>query len=216
MRATASWSTAKGSSGSHLRRPGGRFLLGRARHRHARADARRHGLLITPHLSERVRRAERGLLRHHGDRRGVLLPAGRHRQPARGLPDRRGRHQAGRHPVALQPGAFGDPDHYSIRFTGTGRRRRRAYQFRNSEPGLLSGHRGRHQPNVGPERDGVGAANREQIERVFYRAFTQMLPANATFSIARAATLQAARDLYGAASAAERAVQQAWTAVGVQ
>ena len=35
---------------------------------------------------------------------------------------------------------------------------------------------------------GVGAANREQIERVFYRAFTQMLPANATFAVARAAT----------------------------
>ena len=62
---------------------------------------------------------------------------------------------------------------------------------------------------------GVGAANREQIERVFYRAFTQMLPANATFAVARAATIQAARDLFGANSAAERAVTQAWTAVGV-
>ena len=29
---------------------------------------------------------------------------------------------------------------------------------------------------------GVGGSNREQIEKVFYRAFTQMLPANATFS----------------------------------
>ena len=62
---------------------------------------------------------------------------------------------------------------------------------------------------------GVGAGNREQIEKVFYRAFTQMLPANATFAVARAATIQAARDLYGADSAAERAVTQAWTAVGV-
>ena len=60
-----------------------------------------------------------------------------------------------------------------------------------------------------------GSANREQIEKVFYRAFTQMLPANATFAVARAATIQAARDLYGANSAAERAVTQAWTAVGV-
>ena len=62
---------------------------------------------------------------------------------------------------------------------------------------------------------GVGGANREQIEKVFYRAFTQMLPSNATFSQARAATIQAARDLYGANSNAERAVTQAWTAVGV-
>ena len=51
---------------------------------------------------------------------------------------------------------------------------------------------------------GVGAANREQIEKVFYRAFVFLLPANATFATARAATIQAARDLYGAGSAAER------------
>ncbi|HEX2453876.1 MAG TPA: M4 family metallopeptidase, partial [Vicinamibacterales bacterium] len=62
---------------------------------------------------------------------------------------------------------------------------------------------------------GVGPANREQIEKVFYRAFVFMLPSNATFSMARAATIQAARDLYGVGSAAERAVTQAWTAVGV-
>jgi Zn-dependent metalloprotease len=42
-----------------------------------------------------------------------------------------------------------------------------------------------------------------------------MLTPNATFSLARAATIQSARDLYGAGSAAERAVTQAWTAVGV-
>ena len=45
--------------------------------------------------------------------------------------------------------------------------------------------------------EGVGAANRVQIETVFYRAVTQLLPANATFAMARAATIQAARDLYG-------------------
>ena len=43
---------------------------------------------------------------------------------------------------------------------------------------------------------GVGGGNREQIEKVFYRAFTQLMPANATFAVARAATIQAARDLY--------------------
>jgi len=62
---------------------------------------------------------------------------------------------------------------------------------------------------------GVGAASREKIEKAFYRGFTQLLPANATFSMARAATLQAARDLYGAGSDVERALEQAWTAVGV-
>jgi Zn-dependent metalloprotease len=42
-----------------------------------------------------------------------------------------------------------------------------------------------------------------------------MLPSNATFTLARAATLQAARDLYGTNSDVERALTQAWAAVGV-
>jgi bacillolysin len=62
---------------------------------------------------------------------------------------------------------------------------------------------------------GVGQANRDQIEKVMYRGFTQMMPANATYSVARAVTIQASRDLYGAGSAAERAVTEAWAAVGV-
>ena len=62
---------------------------------------------------------------------------------------------------------------------------------------------------------GVGAANREQIEKSFYRAFAFLLPASANFSTARAATIQAARDLYGTSSAAAQAITQAWTAVGV-
>jgi len=62
---------------------------------------------------------------------------------------------------------------------------------------------------------GVGASNREKVEKAFFRGFTQLLPANATFSMARAATLQAARDLYGTGGDVERALGQAWTAVGV-
>ncbi len=62
---------------------------------------------------------------------------------------------------------------------------------------------------------GVGASNREQIEKVFYRAFAQLMPSNANFSLARAITLQAATDLYGAGSAPYTAVRDAWTAVGV-
>jgi thermolysin len=62
---------------------------------------------------------------------------------------------------------------------------------------------------------GVGAANREQMEKVFYRAFTVLMTRDADFAEARAATIQSARDLYGAGSVAEQAVTQAWTAVGV-
>ena len=114
------------------------------------------------------------------------------------------------------PGAFGDPDHYSIRFTGTDDDGGVHINSGIPNHAFYLAIEGGTNRTSGLSVIGVGAANREQIERVFYRAFTQMLPANATFSIARAATLQAARDLYGAASAAERAVQQAWTAVGVQ
>jgi len=63
---------------------------------------------------------------------------------------------------------------------------------------------------------GVGRDRRDQVERAFYRAFAWMLPSDATFADARAATVQSARDLYGPASAAERAIEQAWTAVGVR
>jgi bacillolysin len=62
---------------------------------------------------------------------------------------------------------------------------------------------------------GVGAANREQMERVFYRAFAQLMTSNANFSMARSLTLRAAQDLYGAGSAPYNAVLDAWTAVGV-
>ncbi len=62
---------------------------------------------------------------------------------------------------------------------------------------------------------GVGAANREQMERVFYRAFTSALVPSSNFSQARAATIQAARELYNPGSPAEQAVTQAWIAVGV-
>ena len=63
---------------------------------------------------------------------------------------------------------------------------------------------------------GVGAANRDQIEKSFFRALTSLLPSSSTFALTRQATIQSARDLYGAGSPAERAITQAWDAVGVQ
>jgi bacillolysin len=113
------------------------------------------------------------------------------------------------------PGAFGDPDHYSRRFLGTSDN---GGVHRNSgiaNQAFYLAIEGGTNRTSGLSVQGVGGGSREQIEKVFYRAFTQLLPSNATFSVARAATIQAARDLYGAGSAAERAVTQAWTAVGV-
>jgi thermolysin len=114
------------------------------------------------------------------------------------------------------PTAFGDPDHYSERYQGSeddgGVHTNSAIV---SHAFFLAIEGGTHRlSNI--TVPGVGSQNREQIEKAFFRAFTMFLPPNATFALARSATIQAARDLYGAGSAAERAIVTAWTAVGVQ
>ena len=50
----------------------------------------------------------------------------------------------------------------------------------------------------GIQVDGVGAANREQIEKIFYRAFTELLPASANFAASRSLSSR-----NGSSSAAE-------------
>ena len=114
------------------------------------------------------------------------------------------------------PGAFGDPDHYSRRYTGTDDNGGVHINAGIPNHVFYLAIEGGVNRTSGRSVTGVGSANREQIEKVFYRAFTQLLPANATFATARAATLQSARDLYGSGSAAERAVEQAWNAAGVE
>jgi bacillolysin len=113
------------------------------------------------------------------------------------------------------PGAFGDPDHYSKRFLGSADNGGVHTNSGIPNHAFYLAIEGGTNRTSGIAVQGVGGANREQIEKVFYRAFTQLMPANSTFSVARAATIQAARDLYGSNSAAERAVTAAWTAVGV-
>jgi thermolysin len=113
------------------------------------------------------------------------------------------------------PGAFGDPDHYTRRFIGL---QDNGGVHTNS---MIAGHayflaiEGGTNRTSGLAVTGVGGANREQIERVFYRAFTAYLTPGATFAQARQATLRAASELFGDSSPAFRAVSQAWTAVGV-
>jgi len=63
---------------------------------------------------------------------------------------------------------------------------------------------------------GVGASNRAQIEKIFFRAITQLMPNNPNLQTAAAAVIQAAIDLYGPDSAATQAVIQAMTAVGLR
>lgn len=114
------------------------------------------------------------------------------------------------------PRAFDQPDHYATRFTGVDDNGGVHINSGISNHAFYLAIEGGTNQTSGLNVQGVGAANREQIEKVFYRAFTLLLPSSATFSIARAATVQSARDLYGGGSAAERAVAQAWAAVGVQ
>jgi thermolysin len=118
------------------------------------------------------------------------------------------------------PAAFGQPDHYSRRLifaVPTPANDNGAVHI-NSGIGnqfyFLAIEGGTNQTS-GITVQGVGQANREQIERVVFRAFTQLMPSDATYSVARAATIQAARDLYPSNAAVVNAVSQAWTAVGV-
>ncbi|MFH0903151.1 MAG: M4 family metallopeptidase, partial [Pseudomonadota bacterium] len=62
---------------------------------------------------------------------------------------------------------------------------------------------------------GVPGIGIDRAAQIFYRALDLYLSATANFAAARAATVQAARDLYPAEPAVANAVGRAWQAVGV-
>ena len=113
------------------------------------------------------------------------------------------------------PGLYGDPDHYSDLYRGTSDGGGVHSNSGIPNQAFYLAIEGGTNRTSGVTVEGVGAANREQIEKVFFRAFTVHMPANATFSTARSVTARAAQELYGAGGAVERAVTEAWTAVGV-
>ena len=113
------------------------------------------------------------------------------------------------------PSAFGNPDHYSKRYTGTADNGGVHINSTIASHAFYLAIEGGTNATSGLRVTGVGAGNRLQIERVFYRAFAQLMPSNGNFAMARIVTLQAAQDLYGTTSAAYAAVREAWTAVGV-
>ena len=116
---------------------------------------------------------------------------------------------------AKDPRSYGYPDHYSRRYLGSQDGGGVHVNSSIANHAFYLAIEGGTNRTSGLAVEGVGGSNREQIETVFYRAFTEMLPSSATFATARAATIQAARDIYGPGSGAERAVTQAWRAVGV-
>lgn len=112
------------------------------------------------------------------------------------------------------PQSLGDPDDYSIRYTGTGDNGGVHTNSTIASHAFYLAVVGGMNRTSRVSVQGVGDKNREQIEKIFYRAFIT-LPTNATFYDARLKTIDSARTLYGTGSAAEQAVTQAWNAVGV-
>ncbi|MGH9142557.1 MAG: M4 family metallopeptidase, partial [Vicinamibacterales bacterium] len=110
------------------------------------------------------------------------------------------------------PALTGDPDHYLLRFIGGDPH----YNSTIASHAFYLAIEGGVNRTSGLSVQGVGAGNREQIEKSFFRALTSLMPSSSTFALTRVATIQAARDLYGAGGTVERAITQAWSAVGVQ
>jgi bacillolysin len=113
-----------------------------------------------------------------------------------------------------QPALHGHPDHVTRRWTSADDNGSvHANSTIISHAFYLAVEGGANQTSE-TKVDGVGSANRGQIERAFYRAFVYLLTSDASFGEARDATIQSARDLFGDQSAAARAITQAWAAVG--
>ena len=115
------------------------------------------------------------------------------------------------------PTLGGNPDHYSLRrHIGTGTDNGGVH-FNStivSHAFYLAVNGGVNRVSGLPVA-GVGLANISRLENIFYRAFTFFLGPRSQFADARAATLQAATDLYGASSNERAQLAAAWTAVGV-
>ena len=140
--------------GRDPRRPELQALLRRPGRGGARADARGHPVHVAAALDRRVGGAQRVLLGHDGHERRVLLPGRGQRAAQGGLPAGRGHHDARRRPLHGQPRPLRPSRSLPHALRGTAGRRRHPPQLRDLEPGLLPGHRGGHEPDVGPERPG--------------------------------------------------------------
>ena len=64
----------------------------------------------------------------------------------------------------------------------------------------------------GAKITGIG---RDAAQRIWYRALTVYMTSNTNYKAARTATLNAAKDLYGASSTQYSTVAAAWSAVSV-
>jgi thermolysin len=107
-----------------------------------------------------------------------------------------------------------DADHYSKRYLGTADNGGVHHNSGIANQAFYLMAEGGVNRTSGLRVSGLGAGGREKAERIFYRGFTAFLTPSASFRDARAATVRAARELYGEAEAAQ--VAAAWSAVGVE
>lgn len=108
------------------------------------------------------------------------------------------------------PTKYNDPDHYSVRYTGTGDNGGVHINsgIGNKAAYLLS-QGGTH---YGVKVTGIGT---DKVGDIYYRALTQYLTPSSNFSQLRSSVVQSASDLYGSGSAEVASVNAAFDAVGV-
>ena len=114
------------------------------------------------------------------------------------------------------PSLLGDPDHYAVRYLGSEDNGGVHINCGIATHAFFLLVEGGTNRISGKTVVGLGSDRRGDAERIFYRGFTRYLTPAATFSDARAATLQAAEELFGAGSDEMLRTAEAWTAVGVK
>lgn len=110
------------------------------------------------------------------------------------------------------PNAVGDPDHYSVRYTGTADNGGVHTNSSIANHAFYLMAAGGTNRVSGVTVTGIGT---NPMERIWYRALTTYFTSGTNFSAARTATINASNDLFGAGSAQSTTVAQGWCAVGV-
>ncbi len=110
------------------------------------------------------------------------------------------------------PNAVGDPDHYSLRYTGTADNGGVHTNSSIANHAFYLMAAGGTNRVSGVAVTGIGTS---AMERIWYRALTVYMTSSTNFSGARTATLNAATDLYGSTSAQYTTVATGWCSVGV-
>lgn len=112
------------------------------------------------------------------------------------------------------PEAFGDPDHYSERFTGTGDSGgvHTNSGIPNKAFSLVAIGGGHSNKGANVRMNGIGL---EKAAKIWYRAMRYGIRGFTRFNDMRRETRQAAKDLYGNSSVEKSVVEQAWEWCGV-